>query len=113
MRRTSGRGGGCRCSIVLLTLTSFCLPSFPLNLLLTHLLPHPQELLARYSPLHDLTEQERVKATARRVGLDVPQLYDPEAEAEKESSAKKAIDRKAQTLGRTGGTGPLPPPDLD
>ncbi|KAL4241456.1 hypothetical protein ABKN59_000243 [Abortiporus biennis] len=29
-------------------------------------------LLDRYNPLHDLTAQERVKATARRVGLNVP-----------------------------------------
>lgn len=35
----------------------------------THL---PQELLKRYNPLHDMTEEERVHATARRVGLDTP-----------------------------------------
>ncbi|KAJ3555139.1 hypothetical protein NM688_g2738 [Phlebia brevispora] len=29
-------------------------------------------LLDRYNPLHDLTVEERVKATARRVGLDMP-----------------------------------------
>ncbi|KAI0080736.1 hypothetical protein K474DRAFT_1589133 [Panus rudis PR-1116 ss-1] len=29
-------------------------------------------LLERYNPLHDLTTEERVKATARRVGLDMP-----------------------------------------
>lgn len=29
-------------------------------------------LLDRYNPLHDLTTEERVKATARRVGLDMP-----------------------------------------
>ncbi|EJU04483.1 hypothetical protein DACRYDRAFT_105542 [Dacryopinax primogenitus] len=31
-----------------------------------------EELLVRYNPLHDMTPEERVKATARRVGLDVP-----------------------------------------
>ena len=29
-------------------------------------------LLERYNPLHDLSTEERVKATARRVGLDMP-----------------------------------------
>jgi len=31
-----------------------------------------QALLERYNPLHDLSTQDRVKATARRVGLDMP-----------------------------------------
>lgn len=31
-----------------------------------------KELLERYNPLFDLTEEERIKATARRVGLDMP-----------------------------------------
>lgn len=31
-----------------------------------------QVLLDRYNPLHDLTTEERIKATARRVGLDMP-----------------------------------------
>ena len=31
-----------------------------------------QELLDRYNPLHDMTQEERVAATARRVGLDTP-----------------------------------------
>jgi hypothetical protein len=31
-----------------------------------------QALLARYNPLVDLTAQERIRATARRVGLDMP-----------------------------------------
>ncbi|KAF8528871.1 hypothetical protein BU17DRAFT_37326 [Hysterangium stoloniferum] len=34
-------------------------------------------LLERYSPLHDLSEEERIKATARRVGLDTPEEYKP------------------------------------
>jgi len=29
-------------------------------------------LLDRYNPLHDLTAEEHIKATARRVGLDMP-----------------------------------------
>ncbi|GJE84596.1 LYR motif-containing protein [Phanerochaete sordida] len=29
-------------------------------------------LLDRYNPLHDLSPEERIKATARRVGLDMP-----------------------------------------
>ncbi|KAJ3485039.1 hypothetical protein NLI96_g5238 [Meripilus lineatus] len=29
-------------------------------------------LLERYNPLHDMSVEERVKATARRVGLDMP-----------------------------------------
>ncbi|EKM59720.1 uncharacterized protein PHACADRAFT_181691 [Phanerochaete carnosa HHB-10118-sp] len=29
-------------------------------------------LLDRYNPLHDLTTEEQIKATARRVGLDMP-----------------------------------------
>ncbi|KAI0699400.1 hypothetical protein BC835DRAFT_1267844 [Cytidiella melzeri] len=31
-----------------------------------------KELLERYNPLHDLNTEERIKATARRVGLDMP-----------------------------------------
>lgn len=31
-----------------------------------------QTLLERYNPLHDMSVEERVKATARRVGLDMP-----------------------------------------
>lgn len=31
-----------------------------------------KDLLKRYNPLSDQTPEERVKATARRVGLDVP-----------------------------------------
>ncbi|KAJ9104672.1 hypothetical protein QFC21_002170 [Naganishia friedmannii] len=33
------------------------------------------ELLVRYNPLHDMTPEERIKATARRVGLDKPVEY--------------------------------------
>ncbi|KAH6914972.1 hypothetical protein BKA70DRAFT_1419927 [Coprinopsis sp. MPI-PUGE-AT-0042] len=35
-----------------------------------------KRLLDRYNPLSDLTEQERIKATARRVGLNVPKPVD-------------------------------------
>jgi ATP synthase assembly factor FMC1 len=31
-----------------------------------------QELLERYNPLFDLTAEERIEATARRVGLNMP-----------------------------------------
>ncbi|EMD41030.1 hypothetical protein CERSUDRAFT_131508 [Gelatoporia subvermispora B] len=40
-----------------------------------------KELLDRYNPLHDLTTEERIKATARRVGLDMP--LTPEGEEDK------------------------------
>jgi len=31
-----------------------------------------KELLVRYNPLHDLTSEEHLKATANRVGLNMP-----------------------------------------
>ena len=34
-----------------------------------------QELLKRYNPLSDQTPQERVAATANRVGLQIPKEY--------------------------------------
>ncbi|KAF8974283.1 hypothetical protein BDZ97DRAFT_1772814 [Flammula alnicola] len=37
-----------------------------------------KRLLERYNPLFDLTAQDRIKATARRVGLDMPVTYKPE-----------------------------------
>jgi len=33
-----------------------------------------QELLERYNPLIDLTAEERIEATARRVGLNMPEM---------------------------------------
>lgn len=36
------------------------------------------ELLRRYNPLHDMTDEEKIKATARRVGLNTPVEYDKE-----------------------------------
>ncbi|WVR08345.1 hypothetical protein IAU60_005398 [Kwoniella sp. DSM 27419] len=30
------------------------------------------DLLKRYNPIHGMSEEERIKATARRVGLDTP-----------------------------------------
>lgn len=33
------------------------------------------ELLARYNPVYGKSEQERIRATANRVGLEVPDLY--------------------------------------
>ncbi|WRT69374.1 uncharacterized protein IL334_006358 [Kwoniella shivajii] len=38
------------------------------------------ELLKRYNPIHGMTEEERIKATARRVGLDVPLEFKNEKE---------------------------------
>ncbi|EDR12386.1 uncharacterized protein LACBIDRAFT_311736 [Laccaria bicolor S238N-H82] len=34
-----------------------------------------KRLLERYNPLFDLTAEERIHATARRVGLDMPVLH--------------------------------------
>lgn len=34
-----------------------------------------QALLDRYNPLIDLTAEERIEATARRVGLDMPETF--------------------------------------
>jgi ATP synthase assembly factor FMC1 len=39
-----------------------------------------QSLLERYSPLLGLTPEERVQATARRVGLDMPVTHQPNSE---------------------------------
>ncbi|KAG5646625.1 hypothetical protein DXG03_002929 [Asterophora parasitica] len=36
-------------------------------------------LLDRYNPLFDLTAEERIKATARRVGLDMPVVHKAES----------------------------------
>lgn len=36
-----------------------------------------QDLLKRYNPLHDMSDDERIRATARRVGLDAPTEYKP------------------------------------
>ncbi|KAF9058118.1 hypothetical protein BJ165DRAFT_1425794 [Panaeolus papilionaceus] len=37
-----------------------------------------RRLLERYNPLFDLTAEERIKATARRVGLDMPVTHKEE-----------------------------------
>lgn len=37
-----------------------------------------QELVKRYNPTHDMTQEERVAATARRVGLDKPEEFKSE-----------------------------------
>lgn len=43
------------------------------------------ELLARYNPVYGKSEQERIRATANRVGLEVPNVYeDVEAAAQTE-----------------------------
>lgn len=38
-------------------------------------------LLERYNPGMNLEEQERIRLTARRVGLNLPKLHDPDAES--------------------------------
>ncbi|GAA5874437.1 hypothetical protein JCM3774_005719 [Rhodotorula dairenensis] len=38
-----------------------------------------KELVDRYNPTHDMTQDERIKATANRVGLNTPHEYDPAA----------------------------------
>ena len=40
-----------------------------------------QELLQRYNPTTGMTEGERIRLTARRVGLDVPITHDASAES--------------------------------
>ena len=42
-----------------------------------------QELLDRYNPLVDLTAEERIEATARRVGLNMPKTPE-EGESKKD-----------------------------
>ncbi|KAF5322838.1 hypothetical protein D9619_000371 [Psilocybe cf. subviscida] len=41
-------------------------------------------LLERYNPTFDLTSQDRIQATARRVGLNMPKMYDPTKDAVEE-----------------------------
>lgn len=48
-----------------------------------------KELLARYNPIYGKSEQERIRATANRVGLEVPDLYE---DAEKQ--VEEGIDEK-------------------
>ncbi|EGO01967.1 hypothetical protein SERLA73DRAFT_177639 [Serpula lacrymans var. lacrymans S7.3] len=38
-----------------------------------------KELLDRYNPLFDLTAEERIEATARRVGLNMPVTVTPDS----------------------------------
>ncbi|KAK0557912.1 hypothetical protein OC846_000207 [Tilletia horrida] len=75
------------------------------------------ELLLRYNPTHGMSEQERVKATARRVGLDVPLEYDPntadEAGAMAAATLASGSEDGASAQQKKPYTGPLPPPKLD
>ncbi len=48
-----------------------------------------QELLQRYNPTAGITEEERIRLTARRVGLDVPITHDASSSS---SSASTASD---------------------
>lgn len=45
---------------------------------ITEIEVNAQELLARYNPLHDLSADDHRKATAHRVGLDMPKEYQDE-----------------------------------
>ena len=48
---------------------------------MTHLRPTlAQTLLDRYNPVVDLTAEERIEATARRVGLNMPVTQDKQVE---------------------------------
>ncbi|WVQ79549.1 hypothetical protein IAT38_001648 [Cryptococcus sp. DSM 104549] len=40
------------------------------------------ELLRRYNPIHGMSEEERINATARRVGLNTPKEFKGEGESE-------------------------------
>ena len=46
-------------------------------------------LLERYNPGMGMDEEERVRLTARRVGMDLPVEYDLEAEGEAEGEGRK------------------------
>lgn len=51
-----------------------------------------QELVDRYNPTHDMTQDERVKATANRVGLNTPLEYDPAAPRPIPSGEKDGVN---------------------
>lgn len=46
-----------------------------------------QELLQRYNPTAGITEEERIRLTARRVGLDVPITHDASSSSSSTSTA--------------------------
>ncbi|KAJ1020164.1 hypothetical protein NDA16_004444 [Ustilago loliicola] len=56
------------------------------------------ELLQRYNPTTGMTEEERIRLTARRVGLDVPITHDASAESANNyrESAQIAQDKYKQ-----------------
>ncbi|CAD6945326.1 unnamed protein product [Tilletia controversa] len=71
------------------------------------------DLLVRYNPTHGMSEQERVRATARMVGLDVPVEYDP-SNSDADAGVMAAATLQGDSQGQSKGyTGPLPPPKLD
>ncbi|KAL9933133.1 hypothetical protein V8E36_007851 [Tilletia maclaganii] len=75
------------------------------------------DLLLRYNPTHGMTEQERVRLTARRVGLDVPQEYEPGSAEETNAMAAATLEGGASPGSgagqKKGYTGPLPPPRFE
>ncbi|SPO32098.1 related to FMC1 - mitochondrial matrix protein, required for assembly of F1F0 ATP synthase [Ustilago trichophora] len=48
------------------------------------------ELLQRYNPTTGMTEEERVRLTARRVGLDVPVTHDPTSSSSASTSTSES-----------------------
>jgi hypothetical protein len=63
-----------------------------LELLITNARVH-EELLARYNPVYGKSSSERIRATAQRVGWDVPIEYQ-DAIKQKLEAESKGIDEK-------------------
>jgi hypothetical protein len=53
----------------------------------------PQELVDRYNPTHDMSQAERIEATAHRVGLQGPVEYD--------ASSPRPIPMEGETEGES------------
>ncbi|TKY87677.1 hypothetical protein EX895_003258 [Sporisorium graminicola] len=56
------------------------------------------ELLQRYNPTVGMSEEERVRLTARRVGLDVPITHDPTAEDTSSSNSSSGNYRESAKI---------------
>ncbi|EPQ29855.1 uncharacterized protein PFL1_02528 [Pseudozyma flocculosa PF-1] len=57
------------------------------------------DLLERYNPSHGMSEEERVRLTARRVGLDVPITHNPLAAASSSTATTAGGDMAADHEG--------------
>lgn len=57
-------------------------------------LSSPQELVDRYNPTHDMSQAERIEATAHRVGLQGPVEYD--------ASNPRPLPMEGETEGEQG-----------